>query len=289
MKPNPIRQKLSAGEIVMGMMHFTASPMIVEVMASAGLDFFIIDMEHSPIDLGVAAHLVRAADACGLTPFLRVPSVDPCLIKKVLNLGVRGIVIPHATVEDCKAAVAACRYPPEGERGSCPAVRSAGYAQPDWTAHMAQANREIVIIPLIEDKAMLDRIEEILPLRGVDIFFLGPFDLAIALGVPGARFDHPAMAAALERLVGIARRHGKYVMTSVGDLIDHAYGRSLLEKGVSMISYSADALVFQNACRTIAALKRPVQAGERTTSSSSTREQETSHRSKRQSASARLT
>ena len=257
---NAVRRKLAAGETVMGMMHFTASPMIVEIMASAGLDFTIIDMEHSPIDLGTAAHLVRAADAAGLAPFLRVPAVEPHLIKKVLNLGVQGIVIPHATVDDCKAAVAACNYPPEGDRGSCPAVRSSGYTQPDWGVHMAEQNREVVIVPLIEDKATLDRIDEILPLKGVDIVFLGPWDMSIALGVPGARFDHPVMSAALERAVAVARRHGKYVMTSVGDAIDDSYGRSILAKGVQMISYSADALVFQKACRTIAALKAP--AGE---------------------------
>ena len=71
MRPNSIKQKLAAGEIVMGMMHFTASPMLVEVMASAGLDFFIIDFEHSPIDLAMAAHLVRAGDAAGIAPLLR--------------------------------------------------------------------------------------------------------------------------------------------------------------------------------------------------------------------------
>lgn len=254
---NTVRRKLGAGETVMGMMHFTGSPMLVEIMASAGLDFTIIDMEHSPIDIALAAHIVRAADAAGLCPLLRIPSVDPHFIKKVLNLGVQGIVIPHATVEDCKAAVAACHYPPDGERGSCPAIRSAGYAQPDWAAHMAHDNKEIVIVPLIEDKATLDRIEELMPLKGVDIIFLGPWDMSIALGVPGARFDHPVMAAALERVVAIARRHGKHVMTSVGDMIDDSYGRSILAKGVQMISYSADALVFQTACRTIAALKRP--------------------------------
>src|SRR5688572_30610810 len=109
---NAVRHKLAAGKTVMGMMHFTASPMILEVMAAAGLNFAIIEMEHSPVDLGTAAHPVRAADAAGLTPFLRVPDVDAGLIKKVLNLGVRGIVIPHATVESCKADVDACFYPP---------------------------------------------------------------------------------------------------------------------------------------------------------------------------------
>jgi 4-hydroxy-2-oxoheptanedioate aldolase len=254
---NAVRRKLKHGETIMGMMHFTASPMLLEVMAAAGLDFAIIDMEHSPIDLGTAAHLVRTADAANLTPFLRVPDVDPGLIKKVLNLGVRGIVIPHATVERCKAAVEACFYPPRGDRGSCPAVRSAHYGQADWDDHMTQINNETVIVPLIEDKESLDRIEEIVKLDGVDIIFLGPFDLSVALGVPKATFDHPLMAAALERVVTIANRHGKYVMTSVGDLIDTAYARKILAKGVRMISYSADALVFLTACKRIAELKQP--------------------------------
>ncbi len=99
MQPNPVRQKLAAGEIVMGMMHFSASPMMVEVMASAGLDFFIIDFEHSPIDLAMAAHLVRAGDAAGIAPLLRIPEVNAGLVKKVLNMGVQGIVPGGASGE----------------------------------------------------------------------------------------------------------------------------------------------------------------------------------------------
>ena len=104
---NEVRRKLERGEVVMGMMHFIGSPMVVEVMASANLDFFVIDMEHSPIDIDLAAHLIRTADAAGITPLVRVPEVNPGLIKKLLNLGVRGIVIPHATRETCAAAVQA--------------------------------------------------------------------------------------------------------------------------------------------------------------------------------------
>src|SRR5688572_33499190 len=93
MRPNTVRQKLARGEVVMGMMHFTASPMLVEVMASGGLDFFIIDLEHSPIDLAMASHLVRAGDAAGIAPLLRIPDVDAGLVKKVLNMRVQGLVL----------------------------------------------------------------------------------------------------------------------------------------------------------------------------------------------------
>ncbi len=250
---NQVRRKLEQGKNLLGMMHFTGSPMLIEVMASAGMDFVNIDMEHSPIDSGLAAHLVRAADAAGIAPFVRVPSVDPGLIMKMLNLGAQGIIIPHATRVDCEAAVSAARYAPEGSRGSCPAIRASRYSQPDWAGYTRAANREVTIIPLLEDKETIDDIEGILAVDGVDIVFLGPFDYSVALGISGATFDHPIMAAALDRVVTMATARNKYVMTSVGARIDTAYARMIFGRGVRLISYSADALVFLEACRAIVA------------------------------------
>ena len=257
MRPNSVRQKLAAGDVVMGMMHFTASPMIVEVMASAGLDFFIIDFEHSPIDIGMAAHLVRAGDAAGIAPLLRIPDVDGALVKKVLDLGVQGIVLPHGTRQRAEALLRAARYEPAGTRGSCPAIRQANYGPPNWKEFQDEADRQLLIIPLIEDPAALDDMDALAAMPGIDVFFLGPFDFSVAAGIPGAGFDHPTMSGAIDRMIGIATRHGKYVMTSVGDRIDTGLGRSLLDRGVRMISYSADALVFRRACQDIARLKTP--------------------------------
>jgi len=250
---NQVRRKLEQGKNLLGMMHFTGSPMLIEVMASAGMDFVNIDMEHSPIDSGLAAHLVRAADAAGIAPFVRVPSVDPGLIMKMLNLGAQGIIIPHATRVDCEVAASAARYAPEGSRGSCPAIRASRYSQPDWAGYTRAANREVTIIPLLEDKETIDDIEGILAVDGVDIVFLGPFDYSVALGISGATFDHPIMAAALDRVVTMATARNKYVMTSVGARIDTAYARMIFGRGVRLISYSADALVFLEACRAIVA------------------------------------
>lgn len=246
------RRKLESGANLVGMMHFTGSPMLVEVMAGAGLDFTNIDMEHSPIDIGLAAHLIRAADAAGIAPFVRVPSVDPGVILQLFNLGAPGIIIPHAGRKDCVDAVAAARYAPEGIRGSCPAIRAAGYGQPDWAAWTRRANREVTVIPLLEEKEDVDNADEILAIDGVDIVFLGPFDYSVALGIPGATFEHPLMAAGLDGLVAKARKRGKYVMTSVGARIDTGYARNIFKRGVRLISYSADALVFQEACKQIA-------------------------------------
>lgn len=252
---NQVRRKLQSGANLIGMMHFTGSPMVIEVMASAGMDFTNIDMEHSPIGIELAAHLIRAADAAGITPFVRVPSVDPGVIKQVLNLGARGIIIPHATKQDCIDAVEAVRYAPKGVRGSCPAIRAARYTQPDWAEWTRHANNQISVIPLLEEKGDIDAADEILAIDGVDIVFLGPFDYSVALGIPGASFDHPVMAGTLDRLVKSARSRSKYVMTSVGARIDTGYARQIFARGVRLISYSADALVFLEACKQIVATR----------------------------------
>lgn len=252
---NKVREKLSGGANLVGMMHFTGSPMMIEVMASAGMDFANIDMEHSPIGVELVAHLIRTADAAGITPFVRVPSVDPGMIKQVLNLGASGVIVPHATKQDCLDAVAAVRYAPEGVRGSCPAIRAATYTQPDWAKWTRHANATISVIPLLEEKAEIDAADEILSIDGVDIVFLGPFDYSVAMGIPGANFDHPVMAGALDRLVKAATSRGKCVMTSVGARIDTNYARQIFARGVRLISYSADALVFLEACRQIVATR----------------------------------
>lgn len=254
------RRKLQEGLNLVGMMHFTGSPMMIEVAASAGVDFVNIDMEHSPIELGLVAHLIRAADAAGITPFVRVPSVDPALIMKVLNLGAQGIIIPHASREDCIAAVNAVRYEPEGSRGSCPAVRASRYSQPDWGEYTRRTNRTITVIPLLEEKEVVENADSILAIDGIDIVFLGPFDFSISLGIPDATFEHPLMAKSLDGLVETARKRGKYVMTSVGAKIDEEYARSIYAHGVRLISYSADALIFLEACRRIVATRATKEA-----------------------------
>jgi 2-keto-3-deoxy-L-rhamnonate aldolase RhmA len=168
---------------------------------------------------------------------------------------VHGIVLPHGTRESSEALLRAVRYEPEGLRGSCPAVRQANYWQPNWQEFQEHANREILVIPLIEDPATVNDFEALADMDGLDVFFLGPFDFSVAAGVPGASFDHPVMAEAVNRMVRIAQARGKYIMTSVGDRIDTAVGRSVIKSGVRMISYSADALVFRRACQDIAGLK----------------------------------
>jgi 4-hydroxy-2-oxoheptanedioate aldolase len=191
-----------------------------------------------------------------VTPFVRVPEVDAPLIKHLLNLGAAGIALPHANRENCKALLAAMHYAPQGERGACPMVRAAGYTRGDWNAYASRANAETMAIPLLEEESSIADFDALAAMPGLDVFFVGPTDLAISLGVPGATFDEPKMRAALEKVVAAAKRRGKYVMTTIGNRLDIEYGRDVAKRGVQLIVYGTDADLFVDAMRRLKAMKQ---------------------------------
>ena len=242
-----VSERLSEGRSARGILVFTGSPMVVEVAAASGLDFVILDMEHSALDLTGAAHLIRAADASGITAFVRIPAVDPGLVMRLMDLGAAGIVLPHANVESCRALVSAMRYPPEGHRGACQITRAAGYTRGDWASYASRANGEMLAIALIEDAATLREFDTLAAMPGIDVYFVGPTDLSIALGVPGATFDDPHLGAALDTVVKSARRHGKTAMTLIGNNVDPGYGQRVEERGVQMIVLGTDVDLFRSA------------------------------------------
>ena len=251
-----LRARFARGDSLTGMIGFIGAPMVIEIMASAGIDFVIIDMEHCPMDMDRLSHLIRAADAAGIAPLVRVPEVDAGLIKRILNLDVAGIVIPHGDRASCEALVRAVRYPPEGDRGACPIVRATGYWPDDWNAYAAGANRDIMVLPLIEDQAALDDFEAIAAVPGVDGFFVGPYDLSVSVGAPGADFNHPAMSAGLDRVLALCRQHGKCVVTTIGDRQEREYSRGLTRRGVQGLVFATDALVLLQACKRMVAFTR---------------------------------
>jgi 2-keto-3-deoxy-L-rhamnonate aldolase RhmA len=255
-KDNKVREALGRGQSLTGMLLFTGSPMVVEMMAAAGLDFVIIDMEHSPLDLDRAGHLIRAADAAGITPFVRVPGVDPALIQKLLNLGAAGLVLPHGNRENCRALLDAMRYAPQGGRGACQITRAAGYVRGGWDAYAGRANREVMAIVLLEEGEAIADIDALAAMPGLDVFFVGPTDLSISLGVPGATFDDPKMGAALDQVVAAARRHGKHVATLIGNNLDVEYGRRIARRGVELIVLGTDGDLFMDAIRRVNAVKK---------------------------------
>ncbi len=247
---------LAAGRTLGGLIQFIGHPLMNELMATAGADFVVIDLEHSLLDPERAGQLIFAADAAGVTPFVRIPLVDPPLIGRLLNAGAAGIVLPHANRENAAALVRAMRYAPEGTRGACPMVRSKNFTRGNWDAYASQENQQVLAIPMVEDQASLNDFEAMAAIPGLNPLWIGATDLAISLGVAEAtNWDHPKMAAALESVTAIARKHGKQVMCGIGKKLDIEAGRRVSQRGVQLLVYGTDCDLFMDGLKRVAAVK----------------------------------
>jgi 4-hydroxy-2-oxoheptanedioate aldolase len=175
----------------------------------------------------------------------------------LLNLGAAGIVLPHANRDNCAELLKAMKFAPDGERGACQITRAAGYVRGGWDAYAERANREVMAIPLLEEDESIADFETLAAMPGLDVFFVGPTDLSISLGVPGATFDDPKMSAALDKVVATARRHGKYAMTLIGNNLEVEYGRRVAKRGVQVIVLGTDGDLFVDAIKRMAGVKIP--------------------------------
>jgi 2-dehydro-3-deoxyglucarate aldolase len=193
-----LKKCIAARELTIGSwLSFGYTP-VCEMMAKAGFDWLVIDMEHTAIDFADAQQLIQIIDLAGCTPLVRVGANDPLMIKRVMDAGAHGVIVPMVnTPSEARQAVAAVRYPPYGARG-VGLGRAQGYgvgfqSYRDWVQH------ESIVIVQIEHIRAVENIEAILDVEGVDGFIVGPYDLSGSLGRPG-EFDHPDVVAALSRV-----------------------------------------------------------------------------------------
>lgn len=202
-----MREALRAGREVYGLFVALPSPSLVEMVGAAGYDFAILDAEHALVDPQTVAHMIRAAEAFGIAPLVRVPERDPGMILRVLDAGAHGVVVPHVRgPQDVRDAVRAARYAPEGMR-SLAGGRTAGYGRDDLREHVAAANARTLVVPMIEDAEALDRIDEIVRVPGVDMVLEGAADLSQSLGVTW-QTRHPDVLAAVRTVAGACARAG---------------------------------------------------------------------------------
>jgi 4-hydroxy-2-oxoheptanedioate aldolase len=191
-----------------GMWICSGSPLIAEICAGAGLDWLLIDAEHSPNGLESILAQLQAVHGHPVTPLVRPPVNDTVLIKQYLDLGVQNLLIPMVhSVADAEAAVAATRYPPHGVRG----VGSALARAARWNRvpnYLADAAETVSITVQIESTAAVEAVEAILAVDGVDAIFVGPSDLAASMDLLGEQ-EHPEVRAAVEHCLTAARRAGK--------------------------------------------------------------------------------
>ncbi len=180
-----LKEKLQRGEKACVAWNQTGACYTSEIFARAGFDGVIIDLEHGPFSLETTVHHCQALSCCEATPLARIADDSPSLIKRVLDTGVHGLLIPQiGTAAQARNAVAATKYPPQGMRGVAGSTRAAGFGH-EPMKYFTRANEDIFVAVAIETKEGCENIDEILALDGLDAVFIGPVDLASSLGYLG--------------------------------------------------------------------------------------------------------
>jgi 4-hydroxy-2-oxoheptanedioate aldolase len=244
---NTFKDKLKKGDAVYGPFMKTGDAAFVECAGHAGFDFVILDMEHGPVDFFNLQHLIRGAESAGILPIVRTYDVSETAIAKALDLGAMGVQVPQIrSAEEAGEAVRAAKYFPKGERGVCRFVRAAGYSSIPRNKYFEQANEALVILQ-VEGTQALNHLDEILSVDGVDILFVGPYDLSQSLGVPG-QVSHPDVIAAIRQITQQAKQAG----TVTGVFCDTPEAAALWRNaGIQYLSYSVDVGLFTEACTQI--------------------------------------
>jgi 2-keto-3-deoxy-L-rhamnonate aldolase RhmA len=204
---NPVKTLLREGKLVLGATITMPSVESTAQLANAGFDFLWIEMEHSPITLETARNMILATRGLKAIPFIRVPVNELWTAKRALDAGALGVIFPFTgSVELARQAVAACKYPPAGRRGSGPGLASFRWPAPG-EPFADFADRNVVVITVIEEKEAVERIEEIAAVPGIDVLYIGTSDLSYSYGCRGDS-SQPVVQAAINRIVAAAKRHG---------------------------------------------------------------------------------
>jgi len=221
MRTNTLKQKLRDGKAVFGAMITFPAPPVVEMLGYMGFDWVLIDNEHGSITVDTSEDMIRAAELTGVAPIVRPVANRPEVIAPFLDRGAWGVQVPHVnTREEAEAAVAACKYFPEGQRGSFSGGRPAEYGMTGTTTqdYFAQANANTLVCLMLEEVVAIDNIEEIVTVKGVDVLFIGSGDLSQSMGYPGQQ-AHPEVQAVMEKGVKRIRDAGIVAGVSCPDAL----------------------------------------------------------------------
>ena len=249
---NRVLEKFRAGEKSLGTFTHLLSANAVEALAYTGLDYVVIDMEHSIIAAEHAAELVSTADGAGLAPFVRVDAIQRSPVLKMLDAGAAGLIVPGLeTVDEARRLVGFAKFAPLGNRGYCP-TRDGGWGMAECysdglTGYMERANRSTLLLPQCETAGCLEHIDEICSLEGIDGIFIGPFDLSIALGIPGDFADERHINA-VAHVLDVCKKHGKLAVMFCGTA---EAAKGYFAQGFDSVTMSLDIAVLADAFRAV--------------------------------------
>jgi 2-keto-3-deoxy-L-rhamnonate aldolase RhmA len=241
-----LKSKFKNNELTVGTWLSLAHPAIAEIMVKAGFDWVTIDLEHSVITVREAEEMIRIIDLGGSIPLVRLSANDPVQIKRMMDAGARGIIVPMVnSKEDVNKAVAAVHYPEKGTRG-VGLARAQGYGA-TFHENLSWLKNEAVIIVQIEHIDAVEKIEEILSPHDVDGYIIGPYDLSASMGLHG-QFDHPDVVAALKKIreagTALKKSGGLHIVEPNPEEL-----KSRIEEGFRFLAYSVDFRMLDVSCR----------------------------------------
>jgi 4-hydroxy-2-oxoheptanedioate aldolase len=242
------KQRVLAREVLLGTFLQLASPLATEIVAQAGFDWLLVDLEHGSGSETTLLSDLQAMNGSGVRALVRVESGERLRIGRALDAGAHGIMVPRIVSAEQAAQVARFFwFPPKGVRGVALGTRGAGFGRLA-AANVASLNDEVLGIIQIETLESVEAVDAIAAVEGADVLFIGPSDLSVALGVPG-QLDHPRFREALERVLDAARRHNK----AVGTLLRNAQEvEATVRQGITFVGISSEASLLASAVRTLA-------------------------------------
>jgi 2-keto-3-deoxy-L-rhamnonate aldolase RhmA len=234
---NPIRARLSQNKLCCGPFQLFSDRAVTEIMLGAGFDYVLVDAEHRALNAETVEDIVRTAQGVGKACMVRVPMIARGPVQYILDSGADGILIPLVnSAAQAREAVSLCRYPPEGTRGLNSATRNANWGAPNPAEYAATANRELVVAVQIETRAGLDAVEEIAAIEGIDMLYVGPFDLSHNLGLSG-QLGHADVRAAIAHVFKTGLKHKKWLGVLAPDL---TFAKWATEQGVKFLTFRSD-------------------------------------------------
>jgi 2-keto-3-deoxy-L-rhamnonate aldolase RhmA len=247
MKPNKFKQQMTKNNFSVGhMVQEFGTRSQAKVLEQVDIDFVIIDTEHSAFTSANVADMVAWFKATDIAPFVRIPQIQYHFIARTLDAGALGIMVPNVkSGAEAQSVVNAAKYAPFGDRGVGLSAAHTDFKKVVPNEYMAYSNRNTTLICQIESKEGLDNIEDIATTPGLDVLWVGHFDLSQSLGIPG-QFEHENFLAAIQHVVDIAKKHGLGAgiqPSSIGD------ANTWMDMGFNVISYGNDHLVYMNALK----------------------------------------
>lgn len=239
LKPNknPLKAKIASGQTVLGIWSIIPSPIVVEICALGGFDFAILDMEHGIFDVAALDSCVRACESAGASPLVRIPGMNASAAQWALDLGSYGIVVPQVSdADEAEAVVKMAKYAPLGNRGYNPFTRAALYANPPNNESGKLNNDFSLTCVIIENESALADLDNICATPGLDVIYMGIYDLSVALACNGDT-KHPLITDVVERSIIKIRAAGKAAGMMVRNQQDIARALAL---GANFLVYSVD-------------------------------------------------